>query len=110
MKKFKLIKAYPLSPPIGTIVIFEGNRKYTVHINIKDKLFIGDCINYPDFWEDITQDIKADVDAIFSKSEFPAYDNIVNWHYELNIEHCKTKIVDYIKTLLKNENKNNTGK
>ena len=44
MRKFKLIKSYPNSPKLGTIVDWEGDEP--IEFNI---------FNYPEFWEEIIE-------------------------------------------------------
>lgn len=51
--KFKLIKEFPLSPQLGTIVEFKTEKDYDdgIHdIGAIPTLFIEDCRDYPEFW------------------------------------------------------------
>ncbi len=53
MKKYKLIKQYPGSPSVGTIVKKEGDSHYEA-IEKKDSFYSSEIELYPEFWEEIT--------------------------------------------------------
>lgn len=57
MKKFKLIKEFPLSPELGHIVTFENDEDFTYGLNnVGDipLLILYDCTDWPEFWEKVT--------------------------------------------------------
>ena len=57
-RKFKLIKAFPLSPSLGYEVLFETEKDFNDGINdigAISTLYISDCIDYPEFWEEINE-------------------------------------------------------
>ena len=56
--KYKLIKTYPTSPELGTILTFYEHQKvrYTME---------GICRSYPEFWKDVNNgDVEEEVDRI----------------------------------------------
>lgn len=57
MKKFKLIKKFPKSPEIGTVVLKGGNRGHYIGLYADEKnIFFfkaEDIENYPEFWEEM---------------------------------------------------------
>lgn len=57
-RRFKLIKEFPLSPSLGTIVEFktEGDFNDGIYDFGAICLILTDCTNYPEFWEECTKD------------------------------------------------------
>lgn len=58
-RRFKLIKEFPLSPSLGTIVEFKTEQDFNdgIHaVGAIPSLMLGDCTNYPEFWEECTKD------------------------------------------------------
>lgn len=56
MKKFELIKEFPLSPRMGAQVVFRTEQDFNdgiPDVGAIPKLFIQDCTNYPEFWKEI---------------------------------------------------------
>ena len=93
--KYKLIKTYPTSPELGTILTFYEHQKvrYTME---------GICRSQPEFWKDVNNgDVEEEVDRIFDESLYCLRDE----EYELDTKLCKKRIVEYIKQLI-NENQN----
>jgi len=91
--KYKLIKTYPTSPELGTVLTFYEHQKiqYTME----------GVTNNPEFWRDVSNgDIEEQVDKIFRDSSYREHYNNVEWDDILNIPVCKKKIVEYIKQLL----------
>lgn len=54
-RTFKLIKEFPLSPSLGTIVEFKTEKDFNGGIYDFGAicLILTDCTNYPEFWEEI---------------------------------------------------------
>lgn len=98
--KYKLIKTYPTSPELGTILTFYEHQKvrYTME---------GICRSYPEFWKDVNNgDVEEEVDRIFDESLYSIREGIGGEkEYELDTRLCKKRIVEYIKQML-NENQN----
>lgn len=60
MRTFKLIKEIPLSPSIGHIVTFETESDFNdglYNVGAISCLLIDDCEDWPEFWEEVTEDI-----------------------------------------------------
>lgn len=58
MRKFKLIKEFPLSPELGHMVTFETEEDYEYGLNNVGAiscLMIYDCEDWPEFWEEVTE-------------------------------------------------------
>lgn len=53
MKKYKLIKEYPGSPELETIIIEAADIKNKYFIKRNDIWYINSPENYPEFWEEI---------------------------------------------------------
>lgn len=56
MKKFELIKEFPLSPSMGAQVVFRTEQDFNdgiPDVGAIPKLFIQDCANYPEFWKEV---------------------------------------------------------
>lgn len=61
MKKFKLKKCYPGSPELGYETNFNNNDEDWGTPNM---LIINDCINYPEFWEEIKEPLFVTEDGV----------------------------------------------
>jgi len=91
--KYKLIKTYPTSPELGTILTFYEHQKvrYTME----------GITNNPEFWKDVSNgDVEEEVNKIFQDCTEQYHYSNTDWDEELNIPVCKKKIVEYIKQLL----------
>ena len=100
-RKFKLIKAFPLSPLLNTIVEFLNEDHQIYDVGAIPELLYSDCANYPEFWRDASNgDIEEEVDAIFEKCTTQDFYSNTEWNEELNIGCCKKEIVRFINKLL----------
>ncbi len=103
-RKFKLIKAFPLSPSLNTIVEFKSEKDLNdgiYEVGAITCLMLTDCTSYPEFWRDVSNgDIEEEVDKIFEDSTYELSYSNTDWDTELDISLCKKKIVQYIKELL----------
>lgn len=58
-RKFRLIKTYPLSPSLGTIVEFKTEQNFNdgiYDVGAIPNLLLEDCIHFPEFWEEIIEE------------------------------------------------------
>lgn len=58
-RRFKLIKEYPASPSLGTIVEFKTEEDFNIGIcNVAEigRVTLGSFTLYPEFWEECTKD------------------------------------------------------
>lgn len=55
MKKYKLIKKFPNSPELGTVVFKAGGLNPELYGDEQNNFFFKeeDVENYPEFWEEI---------------------------------------------------------
>lgn len=94
--KYKLIKCYPGSPKLGTIVEssttsipvgldYIDNPCYS---NIEtDELFTEEQIEqYPDFWEPVKEDIEDTVEIIYNEILDYVYTSYFRTHYNVSNE------------------------
>lgn len=59
IRKFKLIKDFPQSPSLNTIVEFKSEKDMEEGLDLVgalSPLILTDCTNYPEFWEECTKD------------------------------------------------------
>lgn len=68
-RRFKLIKEFPLSPSLGTIVEFktEGDFNDGIYDFGAICLILTDCTNYPEFWEEIIEIGYTKIDDLVGK-------------------------------------------
>ena len=58
-RRFILIKEFPLSPSLGTIVEFKTEQDFNdgIHaVGAISTLILSDCINYPEFWKELKEE------------------------------------------------------
>jgi hypothetical protein len=81
MKKYKLIKEYPGSPELGTIMIEPLILSYTLSGDTKEEITESDSANcFNEFWEEIIEPVKQDYEIlsfinINTKIEVVLHDN-----------------------------------
>ena len=61
MRKFKLKKCYPGSPGLGYETNFNSSDE---DWNTPNMLIINDCLNYPEFWEEIKEPLFVTEDGV----------------------------------------------
>ena len=55
MRKYKLIKDYPGSPELNSIIIVEKNKTVTIDMNNIGTLIHMNPFNYPEYWKEIIE-------------------------------------------------------
>jgi hypothetical protein len=62
-RSFKLVKEFPLSPKLGTVVTFETETEFFDRLynslEDKDTYQLKDCVNHPEFWEEVVPKFKV---------------------------------------------------
>ena len=101
--KFKLIKCYPNSPKLNTVIEFNENQ------TLQYDHILADVANSPEFWRNVSYgDVEEEVDKIFDESLYSIREGIGGeGEYELDTPYCKKKIVQYIKQLLSEQETTN---
>ena len=75
VRKFRLIKLYPLSPSLGTIVEFKTEQDFNDGVeNVGDgssTYYLVDCVGFPEYWEEIIEEKYNEyVDLVGKKCYF----------------------------------------
>lgn len=97
VRKFKLIKLFPLSPSLGTIVEFKTEKDFNDGIYdvgaIPNLLLKEDCINFPEFWEEIIEEkiYTHKDDLVGRKCKHNDYEVI----YKIVYQNSKFLVIEY---------------
>ena len=97
MKTYCLIKTYPSSPKLGTIVYLETEDNYMTNMENDFELFPKKIVeNYPEFWEEV---VEKDYEILEIKHKYGAISSYIE---ELDND-LKDKTIFKIKRLSNGE-------
>ena len=84
MKKYKLIKKYPGSPEIGTIVRWNRGRYY-FNKSMNKAYLLGQVESYPEFWEEVKEVEKDNFIYVSEVSNIKVYPDKKYWFIDCPI-------------------------